>query len=146
MAMRTLNRKAPFEYFLLERTEAGIALLGSEVKSVKGGRLDLATSFVRIKDGQAYLMNANIHPYPGGTSEGYDPTRTRKLLLNRAELVSLETKAKQQKLTIVPTKMYTKGQRIKVEIALAKPKRKFEQREVKRRKDIDRDVERELKM
>lgn len=120
--------------------------MGCEVKSIKTGRLDLTTSFVRIKDGQAYLMNANIHPYPGGTPENYDPTRTRKLLLNRNELISLETKAKQQRLTIVPTKMYTKGTRIKVEIALAKPKRKFEQREAKRRRDIDRDVERELKL
>ena len=85
-------------------------------------------------------------PYLGGTPEGYDPTRTRKLLLNRDEIISLETKAKQQKLTIVPTKIYTKGNRIKVEIALAKPKHKFEKREVKRRKDIDRDIERELKL
>lgn len=121
-------------------------MLGCEVKSIKTGRLDLTTSFVRIKNGQAYLMNANIQPYPAGTPENYDPTRTRQLLLNRDELISFETKAKQQKLTIVPTKMYTKGQRVKVEIALAKPKHKFEQREAKRRKDIDRDVERELKM
>ena len=144
--MRTLNRRASFEYYLLDRIEAGISLLGCEVKSIKGGRLDLATSFVRIKNGQAFLMNANIHPYPGGTPENYDPTRSRQLLLNRNELVSLETKAKQQKLTIVPTKMYTKGQRVKVEIALAKPKHKFEQRETKRKKDIDRDIERELKL
>lgn len=143
--MRTLNRRAPFEYYLQDRLEAGISLLGCEVKSVKGGRLDLTTSFVRIKNGQAFLMNANIQPYPGGTPENYDPTRSRPLLLNRDELVSLETKAKQQKLTIVPTKMYTKGQRVKVEIALARPKRKFEQREAKRKKDIDRDTERELK-
>lgn len=144
--MRTLNKRAPFEYYLLDRIEAGISLLGCEVKSIKNGRLDLTTSFVRIKNGEALLVNANIHPYPSGTPESYDPTRTRKLLLNRDELIAWETKAKQQKLTIVPTKMYTKGQRVKVEIALARPKRKFEQREAKRRRDIDREVERELKM
>ena len=143
--MRTLNRKAPFEYQLGEKLEAGVALLGSEVKSVKEGRVDLTTSFVRFKNGEAWLFNANIFPYPWGTPENYDPTRSRRLLLNKDEIISLETKAKQQKLTIVPTKIYTKGQRIKVEIALAKSKRKFEQREAKRKQDIKRDIERELK-
>lgn len=143
--MRIINRRAPYEYQLFDRIEAGISLLGSEVKSIKTGRLDLGSAFVRIKDQEVYLMNANIPPYQGGVPEGYTPNRSRKLLLVKSEIVSLETKAKQQKLTIVPTKVYTKGRLIKIEIALAKPKRKFEKREVKRRKDIDREAERELR-
>lgn len=143
--MRVINRRAPFEYQLLDRMEAGVSLLGSEVKSIKTGRGDLSTSFVRIKDGQAYLLNVNIPPYPGGVPAGYEPTRTRKLLLNKNELVSLETKARQLKLTIVPTKLYTKGRLVKVEIALGRPKRQFEKREAKRRKDIEREQERELR-
>lgn len=143
--MRITNRRAPYEYELLDRVEAGVVLVGSEVKSIKAGRADLTASFVRITDGEAFLINASIPPYQGGTAQGYDPTRTRKLLLSRDELVSLETKAKQQKLTIVPTKVYTKGRLVKVEIALAHPKRKFEKREAKRKKDIQREIERELK-
>ena len=143
--MRIVNRRAPYEYQLFERLEVGIALVGSEVKSIKAGRADLSRSFVRIKDGEVYLVNANIPPYIGGTPQGYNPSKTRKLLLNRDEIVRFETKAKQQRLTIVPTKVYTKGRRIKVEIALARPKRKFEKRETKRRKDIEREIARELK-
>lgn len=143
--MKIINRRAPYEYQLQDRIEAGISLLGSEVKSIKTGRADLSVSIIRIKDGQAYLLNANIPPYQGGVPQDYNPTRTRKLLLNKNELIFLETKAKQQKLTIVPTKVYTKGQLIKVEIALAKPKRKFEKRETKRRKDVEREIEQELK-
>lgn len=142
--MRILNRRAPYEYQLFDRVEAGVALLGSEVKSIKTGRADLGSSFVRIKNGEAYALNINIPPYQGGAPEGYSPTRTRKLLLKREELVRLATKAKQQKLTLVPTKLYTKGRLVKLEIALAKPKRMFEKREAKRRKDIVRETEREL--
>lgn len=143
--MRILNRRAPFEYQLFDRIEAGVALAGSEVKSIKVGRADLSAAFVRIQNNEAFLLNLNIPAYKGGVPEGYNPTRTRKLLLNKNEIISLETKAKQQKLTIVPMSMYTKRRLVKVQIALARPKRKFEKREVKRRKDIQREVERELK-
>lgn len=143
--MRIINRRAPYGYKLLGRIEAGISLTGNEVKSIKTGRVDLSTGLVRIKDGQVSLFNANIPPYQGGTPEGYNPTRVRKLLLTREEILRLATKAKQQKLTIVPTKMYTKGRWIKIELALARPKRKFEKREVKREKDLEREIERELK-
>lgn len=143
--MRITNRRALHDYQLLDRLEAGIALLGSEVKSIKTGHLDLTTAFVRVKDGQAFLLNANIPPYPSGVPEGYNPTRSRKLLLNKKELIALEAKLKQQRLTIVPVAVYTKGRLVKVQIALAKPKRKFEKREAKRKKDITREVERELK-
>ncbi len=145
MTVRIINRKAPFENQLFDRLEAGISLLGSEVKSIKGGRAEFSGSFVRLKDGQAHLVNLHIPPYEGGVPRDYDPSRTRLLLLNRDEILSLETKAKQQKLTIVPVSVYTKGRLVKVQIALAKPKRKFEKREIKRRKDIQRDTERELK-
>lgn len=144
--MRITNRKAPYEYQLFDRLEAGVSLLGSEVKSIKTGRVDLSASFVRVKEGQAFLLNANIPPYIGGVPEGYNPTRARRLLLNKKETISLETKAKQQRLTIIPTVIYNKGSRIKVQIALAKPKRKFEKREAKRKKDIEREVAGELKI
>ncbi|MBI4059106.1 SsrA-binding protein SmpB [Candidatus Microgenomates bacterium] len=144
--MQILNRRAPYEYILLDRIEAGIMLAGSEVKSIKNGRLDLSTSFARINNGEVYLVNANIPPYQGGVPENYDPSRSRKLLLSKDEILSWETKSKQQKLTIVPTKVYTKGQLVKVELALAKPKRQFEKREAKRKKDVAREVERELRL
>lgn len=143
--MRINNRRAPYEYQLLERFEAGIALKGSEVKSIKTGRADLTAAFARVKDGEVFLVNLNIPPYKGGTPEGYDPNRTRKLLLKRDEIISLETKAKKQKLTIVPTSIYTKGRLVKVQIALARPKRKFEKRESKRKKDIERETQREMR-
>lgn len=143
--MRINNRRAPYEYQLLERFEAGIALKGSEVKSIKTGRADLTAAFARVKDGEAFLVNLNIPPYEGGAPEGYDPNRTRKLLLKRDEIISLETKAKKQKLTIVPTSIYTKGRLVKVQIALARPKRKFEKRESKRKKDIERETQREMR-
>lgn len=143
--MRITNRRAPFEYQLFDRIEAGISLLGTEVKSIQMGRADLTAAFVRVTNDGAILVNTNIPPFAGGAPEGYNPTRTRRLLLNKKELVALETKAKQQKLTIMPTKLYTKGRLVKVEIALAKPKRKFEKREAKRKKDIEREVVQEFK-
>lgn len=143
--MKIINKKAGFEYSLQDRVEAGIVLIGAEVKSIKSGRADLSVSFARIKDGEAFLVNANFPGVPGCIPPGYNPTRTRKLLLKRDELISLETKAKQQKLTFVPISLYTKGSFIKVGLALGKAKRQFEKRETKRRKDIQRDIERELR-
>lgn len=143
--MKIFNRQAPFEYNLLDRVEAGLALTGAEVKSIKTGRADLSASFVRLTNGEAFLVNANLPGLSGSLPRDYDPRRSRKLLLHRSELVSLETKAKQDKLTIIPISVYTKGRLIKVQIALGKAKRKFEKREAKRKKDVQRDTERELK-
>lgn len=136
------NKKARFNYFLLETFEAGIALLGREVKAIKDGRADLSNSFARILNGEMYLVNANI---PAQDTTNYNPTRTRKLLLHRKEIVSIGGRIRQEKLTIVPTKLYTKGPLIKIQLAFAKSKRKFEKKESLKKKDIERDIEKELR-
>lgn len=141
--MRILNKRAKFEYILAEgRFEAGIVLSGGEAKSVRTGHTDLSQSLVKILKGEAYLINASI-PIIG--AQNYDAARTRKLLLHKQEIISISTKMKQQKLTLVPTKMYTKGRLIKVEFALGKPKRKFEKKETIKRKDIEREIAQSLR-
>lgn len=142
--MRIFNKKARHDYQLLEDFEAGIALSGSEVKSIKMGRTDLSSSFVRIRDSEAWLVGANIPPY-NQSPEGYDPLRTRKLLLHKNEITALNTRAKQQNLTLIPTLLYTKGRLVKIRVALAKGKRQYEKREVKKRKDIEREIQRNLR-
>lgn len=143
--MRILNRRARHDYTLFEDFEAGISLVGAEVKSIKQGRADLSSSFVRIKDGEAWLVGANIPIVSQGSPEGYDPMRTRKLLLHKNQIVSLGTRIKQQNLTLVPLAVYTKGSLIKAKIAIARPKKKYEKREAKRKKDIQRELERALR-
>ena len=142
--MKIFNKRAKFDYFLQEKFEAGIALTGSEVKSLKEGRADLSGSFVRIKDGEAWLYGANI-PLYAHTSVEYDPLRPRKLLLHKKEIISIGTKAKQQNLTLVPISVYTKGRLVKVQIALAKGKKQYEKRDARRKKDIELDIKRALK-
>lgn len=142
--MQIINRKARFEYQILEKFEAGVALTGAEAKTVKAGRMDISTAFVKIKDGEAFLINADI-PVSLNAPKGHDSKRTRKLLLKKAELLSLSTRLKQFRLTLLPLRVYIKGRLIKVEIALAKPKRKFEKRAAIKARDISREVERELK-
>jgi SsrA-binding protein len=137
--MRIVNKKAKFNYKLFEKFEAGLVLTGAEVKAVKRGIVDISHSYAKIIGDEAYLVNTNI------AVEGKDATRTRKLLLHRRELMSIKSKIKAKKLTLVPTKLYTKGRLVKVEIALAKTKRKFEKKESIKKKDIERDIEAELK-
>ena len=140
--MKIINRKAKFNYQWIENLEAGIVLAGHEVRAVKNGKVDLATAYAKIMGDEVYLINANI---ASSISGDYDSTRARKLLLHRNQIDSLKTKMQAKKLTLVPTKMYTKNRLIKVDIALAKTKRKYEKKELKKRKDIERDTERELK-
>jgi SsrA-binding protein len=140
--MKILNKKARFNYTLSEKYEAGISLLGGEVKSIRNGSADLSRSFVKIIEGQAYLVNTNISIQG---KKDYNPTRSRKLLLHKDQIISILSKVKAKKLTLVPTKLYTKGRLIKVEIALAKPKRKFEKKEAIKKKDIEREIEKQLK-
>lgn len=142
--MRVVNRRAAFFYFLLEKFEAGIVLTGPEVKAVKAKRIDLNESFVRLKDHEAWLHNAYIHSYSPAGNQQHHPTRPRKLLLHKRELLKLAQKTKQKGLTIVPVACYTKGRNIKLEIALAKGKKEFQKREAKKRKDLDRETAREL--
>lgn len=142
--MSILNRRAKFEYALEpERFEAGVSLSGGEAKAIRGGHADISQSVARVVNGEIYWINANI-PVQGAVK--YDVKRTRKLLLHRDEIVGLATKMKQRKLTLVPIKVYTKGRLVKLELALGKPKRKFEKRETIKRKDIKRELAREFRV
>ncbi len=143
--MRILNKKATFEYEILERIEAGVALSGAEVKSIKSGHAELTGAFVRIIGSEAYVVNAQIYPYTYARPEGYDPKRTRKLLLHKAELLRLKSKLEGANLTLIPLSWYTKGPLVKLEIGLARGKREYEKREVKRRQDQKLELEREFR-
>jgi len=141
--MRLFNKKARFEYELTgEGIEAGLSLKGAEAKSIREGRGDLSQSFAKVMGNEIYLVNANI---PARGIEKYDATRTRKLLLHHQEILSLATKMKQKKLQIVPIRLYNKGRLIKLYLELGKPKRQFEKKETIKRRDIARDIEKELK-
>jgi SsrA-binding protein len=137
--MKKVNKKAHFNYLILERFEAGVVLMGGEVKSVRKGNVDLGNSFAKVIEKEVYLINANI-PIDG--KKDYNSTRIRKLLLNRKEITTLESKIKAKKLTLVPISVYTKGRLIKVQVGLAKSKRKFEKKESIKKKDIQREIER----
>lgn len=141
--MRIVNRKAPFDFEIQEKFEAGIHLLGAEVKAVKLGHADLSGSHVRIMGSEAYLINARIFPYQYARPESYDESRTRKLLLHKQQIISFKSKMDGQNLTLVPISMYTKGTLIKLELALGKGKKKFEKKEAKKKKDIQRELERD---
>jgi SsrA-binding protein len=140
--MRIFNRKAKFNYKLLETFEAGISLNGGEVKAIRRGNVNLSQSYAKVIGDEIYLINANI-PVEG--KKDYDPTRARKLLLHKDEIISINAKIKAKKLTLVPTKVYTNRKLVKVEIALAKSKRKFEKRQAIKKKDIEREIEREVR-
>lgn len=143
--MKIANRKASFDYQLLDHFEAGVHLLGAEVKAVREGHVDLTGSFVRFLGSQAYLVNANIFPYKYARPETYDEKRTRKLLLHKKQIISLKSKMDSSNLTIVPVSLYTTHGLIKIELALAKAKKKFEKREAIKKRDIDREIAEELK-
>lgn len=141
--MKIPNKRAAYEYQLEpERFEAGLSLSGAEAKAIRTGHADLSRSVARILGGEAWLVNANI-PAAGGPK--YDATRSRKLLLHRQEILAILTKMKQRGLTLIPVSLYTTGRLVKLNLALGKPKRKFEKKEAIKRKDIQRDIERELK-
>ncbi len=146
MAAYAENRKARFDYEILEKYEAGIELLGVEVKSVRGGQMSLEGAFVIVRGGEAFLINANIPPYqPKNVEEGYDSLRNRKLLLTKKEMAELAATEKNKSLTIVPISVYNKGRKIKVEIATVKGKKKFDKRESIKKRETDRTIRREYK-
>lgn len=134
------NRKARHEYHLLDRFEAGIVLTGTEVKSVREGRVQLKDSYVEIRDGEAYLVGAHIGPYSHGNLDNHDPERNRKLLLQRRELDKLFGRTKLRGLTVVPLSVYLKGNLIKLEIALAEGKKRFDKREAARRRQMEKEA------
>lgn len=143
--MKTTNRQARYNYEILETYETGIKLTGPEVKSVKLGRIKLDGGFVKILDSEVNLVNAAIAPYPYARQKNYDPSRTRKLLLHRKEITSIASKMQRANLTLIPVSCYTKRGLIKVQIGLARGKKKYEKRREKKRKDIDREISREIR-
>lgn len=141
------NRKAFHDYFIEETYEAGIALTGTEVKSARLGRVNLRDSFARVEGGEVFLYNAHISPYDFGNRWNHEPTRRRKLLMNKAEIRRLIGKTQQEGLTLVPLSAYFNERgRLKIELAVAKGKKKWDKRESMARRDAQREVERALKV
>ncbi|MFV0392791.1 MAG: SsrA-binding protein SmpB [Coprobacillaceae bacterium] len=140
------NKKAYHDYFIEETFEAGIALKGTEIKSVRNGNVNLKDSFVRIKGNEAFLENMHISPYEQGNRFNHDPLRNRKLLLHKKEILKITNKLKAGGLTIVPTKLYfNKGSKVKVEVGIAKGKKLYDKRQDLKAKDAKRDMEKALK-
>ena len=138
------NRKARHEFFLLETYEAGIALQGSEIKSVRAGQISLAEAFVRIDGQEAWLEDAHIAPYDQASRYNHEPRRPRKLLLHRAEIHRLWNEVRQKGVTIIPLSVYIKDGRAKVEIAVAKGKKLYDKRAEIAKRDAKREIERQL--
>ncbi len=145
MKILAQNRRARFDYDILETFEAGIVLSGQEVKSVKQGHISLKSAYITTKEGEAYLINAHISPYKmAGELPKYSPKRTRKLLLHKKEINSLIGK-KSQGLTIIPLRVYTKHGRVKVEIALGRGKKKYDKREAIKKREAERKIRRAIR-
>ena len=140
------NRKAHHDYFFEEIYEAGLQLVGTEVKSLRMGRCSLKESFIRIENGEAFIYNMHISPYEKGNIFNKDPLRTRKLLLHRSELRKLIGSVKMDGYTIIPIRLYFKGNYAKLEIALAKGKKLYDKRQDIMKKDIRREAERSFKV
>ena len=134
------NREAYHNFHIMETVECCIALTGTEVKSVREGRCNLKDSYGQIRQGEAWLLNAHISPYSHGNRENHEPTRTRKLLLHKKEIDKLQGKAQEKGLTLVPTKMYLKNGRVKIELAVAKGKKLYDKRETEKRREADREA------
>jgi SsrA-binding protein len=137
------NRKARHDYFILDEYEAGMVLLGTEVKSLRQGRANLKDSHADIRNGEVFLDNMHISAYPCAAHGNHDPVRPRKLLLHRDEIKRLTGKVKEKGQTLIPLKVYFKGGKAKVTLALAKGKRKYDKREAIRKREEKRDMERE---
>jgi len=142
--MKIVNRQAGLNYEVFDKFEAGVALTGPEVKSLFAGQASLDEAYIKFVGGEAFLLNAHIHPYAYADIRKIDPKRTRKLLLHRKELLALTNKMKQKKLILIPLSWYNRGIQIKLEIALAKPRKQWEKKEVLRRRDLAREAELEL--
>ena len=139
------NRYASYRYNLIERLECGIALQGTEVKSLRSGGAQLKDGFASIRDGELWLQNVHIPPYGPAARENHDPERPRKLLVHRRELDRLEGRIKERGFTLVPTRIYFSGPHAKVEIALARGKDLYDKRETIRKRDTDREMQRALR-
>ena len=147
MAVLGENKKAYFNYQILEKFEAGISLIGQEVKSIKTRGVSLTGSYVVLKDNEVFWIGINIPPYqPKNAPKDYEPARTRKLLLKKSEIKYLIGKTRQKGLTLVPLRVYTKNGKIKLEFGIAKGKKKADKRELIKKRDVEREIKGELKM
>ena len=139
------NRKARHEYHILETFEAGIALEGTEVKSLRAGKANLKESYARFQEGEIFLINCHISPYSHGNLQNHDPVRKRKLLLHRREINKLQVKLNERGFTLVPLKFYLVRGKIKLQLGLAKGKKLYDKRDSKKKKDLDREARSEMK-
>jgi SsrA-binding protein len=139
------NRKASHDYHLLETFEAGLVLLGTEVKAIREGRVNLRDSFARVEDGEVFIYNMNISPYSHRGYAEHEPLRRRKLLLHRDEIRKLVGKTVEKGMTLVPVRMYFKNGRVKVAVSLAKGKRQYDKRETIKRREADRETRAAIK-
>ncbi|MEW6617427.1 MAG: SsrA-binding protein SmpB [Patescibacteria group bacterium] len=143
MTIFSLNKRAGFDYEILETFEAGIELKGFEVKSIASGRVSTVGSYAIVRGNEVWVVNLDIPPYqPQNTPEGYDPKRTRKLLLHKKEIEHLIGRTKEKGLTIVPIKMYNKNSKIKIELGLGRSKKKYDKREVIKKRETEREIRR----
>ncbi len=146
MKIIATNRKARFQYFLLETYEAGIVLRGSEIKSMRAGHMSLSEAYVRVDDnGEVWLVDAHIAPYPQATHFNHAPRRKRKLLLHKKEIARLERMVREKGVTIIPTRAYLKNGKAKIEIALARGKKQHDKRAVIAKRDAQREMERHFR-
>lgn len=141
----TLNRKARQNYEIIESLEAGMVLTGTEVKSLREGRMNLMDSYARVQNGEVFLVNAHISPYSHGNVQNHDPLRDRKLLLHKAEIKRLTGKTEVKGLTLVPLKVYFSRGRVKLQLALARGKKQYDKRETIKRREAEIEMKRELK-
>jgi SsrA-binding protein len=137
-----VNRRARHDYFILDKIEAGIALRGTEVKSIRNGKVNLGDAYAQIEDGEAWLLQMHISPYEQGNRFNHDPLRRRKLLLHRRQILKLKQATQEKGLTLIPLALYFKGSHLKVELGLAKGKRHHDRREDVARRDAEREMQR----
>jgi len=134
------NKKAFHDYFVLQKAEAGVALTGTEVKSLRDGKANIKDSYVIFKNGEAFLFNAHISPYSHGNLQNHEPERSRKLLLHRREIEKLHEQVVEKGLTVVPLRLYFKGGKVKVEIAVVRGKKLYDKRETEKKRELDREA------
>lgn len=140
------NRKATHEFFLFDKFEAGLVLLGSEIKSIRAGKMSLSEAYIQINNQEAWLMDSHVAPYDHANIFNHEPKRPRKLLLHRSELNQLWNQVRQKGMTIIPTRVYLKDGRAKIEIALAKGKKLYDKRQVIAQRDAEREIERKFRI
>lgn len=143
--MRIINKKGLHNYFITESVEAGIVLMGHEVKSIRDGRVELGESYARVLNGELYLVNAHIPPYQNAKIKDYDPYRTRKLLVHRRQIDELIGKATHHNGTLIPVSIYEKNNFIKVEVGLGRSKKQVDKRKIIKERDQKRRIEQELR-